>query len=114
MARWLHKIRVMPFWFHRTEKQQAELYAIGRTVETHKKPITNCDGIIKISKHQRWLAFDFVIVIDGELQWSRIPAYEKFGKLAKRLGLRWGGDWDSDDIIEPTENDVYHVEHKGD
>lgn len=113
VAKILHRIEVRPFWFHRTAEQQAALYAIGRTIETDKKPVTNCDGYVKKSKHQSWLAVDLVVVIDGLLIWERTEDYEKLGKLGKKFGLRWGGDWDSDDIIEPTENDCYHFEYKG-
>ena len=112
-AKILHRIDVRPFWYHRTEDQQAALYAIGRTTELDRKPVTNFDGFIKKSKHQFWLAIDLVIVIEGLLIWERIEAYELLGKLAQKFGLRWGGDWDSDEIIEPTENDIYHFEYKG-
>ncbi len=110
-AKIIHRITVRPFWIHRTEDQQAALYAIGRTVDTDKKPVTNCDGVIKRSKHQDWLAADLGVLVDGVLIWERIEAYEKLGKLGKKFGLRWGGDWDSDDLIEPTENDIYHFEY---
>ena len=112
-AKILHNISVRPFWFNRTEDQQADLYAIGRTKELDRKPVTNCDGRLNKSKHQSWLAIDLVIVIEGLLIWERIEAYELIGKLAQKFGLRWGGDWDSDEIIEPTENDIYHFEYKG-
>ena len=112
-AKLLHNINVRPFWFNRTEDQQAGLYDIGRTKELERRPVTNFDGFIKKSKHQFWLAIDLVIVIEGLLIWERIEAYELLGKLAQKFGLRWGGDWDSDEIIEPTENDIYHFEYKG-
>ena len=112
-AKILHRIDVRPFWYHRTEDQQAALYAIGRTVDTDKKPVTNCDGKIKISNHQKWLAVDLAIILDGVLIWERTEDYEKLGKLAKKFGLRWGGDWDADDERDPTDNDAYHFEYKG-
>ena len=112
-AKLLHNINVRPFWFNRTEDQQAALYDIGRTKELERQPVTNFDGFIKKSKHQFWLAIDLVIVIEGLLIWERIEAYELLGKLGQKFGLRWGGDWDSDEIIEPTENDIYHFEYKG-
>ena len=113
VAKILHRIDVRPFWYHRTEDQQAALYAIGRTVDTDKKPVTNCDGKIKISNHQKWLAVDLIIVIAGVLIWERIEEYEKLDKLAKKFGLRWGGDWNSNGVIEPTDHDIYHFEYKG-
>lgn len=36
----------------RTSNDQKELYAIGRTVEVGRKPVTWKDGVIKKSKHQ--------------------------------------------------------------
>ena len=105
-------ICVAIFWFHRTENQQQALYAIGRTVELHKKPVTNCDGIIKRSKHQDWEAADLCIIDPktGEWQWSRIPEYDILGRLAKELELAWGGDWDGDEIRDPNDYDCFHFE----
>ena len=36
----------------RTVKEQEDLYAIGRTKDLDKKPVTNLDGVNKRSKHQ--------------------------------------------------------------
>lgn len=90
-----HNICVAIYWFHRTGEQQQALYAIGRTVELDRKPITNCDGITIKSKHQDWEAADLCIVdsITKEWKWSRVPAYETLGEIAKELGLTWGGSW---------------------
>lgn len=107
-----HGIEVLLFWFHRTEDQQRALYAIGRTIELHRKPVTNCDGVIKKSKHQFWLAVDLVIVTAGVLQWNRNELYEELGRIAKEEGLRWGGDWDGDEERDPNDFDVFHFEFK--
>jgi len=103
-------IRVAVFWFHRTEEQQRALYAIGRTVELHKKPVTNCDGMTKRSAHQDWMAADLCIIDrkTGEWQWPRIPEYKILGRIARNLGLAWGGDWNGDGIRDPNDFDWYH------
>ena len=106
-------IEVLLFWFHRTDDQQKSLYAIGRTIELHRKPVTNCDGVIKKSKHQIWEAVDLVIVCAGVLIWTRIPEYEEMGRIAKEEGLRWGGDWDGDEVRDPNDFDIYHFEFNG-
>ena len=108
----IRKIRVMIFWLHRTVDQQGKLYQIGRHTELDRKPVTNCDGVTKRSKHQDWLAADLVIVIAHTPVWNRIDQYKTLGKLAKMVGLRWGGDWDGDEIRDPNDFDIYHVEFK--
>ena len=85
-------IDVMPFSFYRSPKEQARLFKEGKTKTLH-------------SKHQQWLAIDFVIVKDNKLIWERCKEYEILGEEAKSLGLIWGGDWK--DL-----NDIYHVEFK--
>ena len=99
----LRGIRLLPTSYYRTRDQQKELYAIGRTKETHKPPVTNCDGEEKISKHQLWEAIDFCIYKDGKLVWIRNKQYEWLGKFWKKLGGTWGGDFESVD-------DIYHFE----
>ena len=108
-----HGINLLIFWFHRTDDQQKALYAIGRTIELHRGPVTNCDGVIKKSRHQKWEAVDVVIVKDGALVWSRIPEYEIIGYIGKEEGLRWGGDWDGDAERDPNDFDIYHFEYRG-
>ena len=105
-------IRVLLYWYNRTEDQQKALYAIGRIIELHRNPVTNCDGVIKISKHQVWEAVDLVIVVNGVLQWNRIELYEELGRIVKEEGLRWGGDWDGDEYRDPNDFDAFHFEYK--
>jgi len=106
----LRRIQLLPTCFHRTRDEQKELYAIGRTKELDRKPVTNCDGVTKISKHQIWEAIDFCIYKDGKLIWQRGSEYEILGKIAKILKLRWGGDWNADDKVDPGDFDIYHFE----
>lgn len=99
MAYGRHGIQVAIFWLNRTDDQQQALYAIGRTIELHRKPVTNCDGIIKKSKHQPWEAGDICVIRDGVWIWERVPEYETLGRIAKEVGLEWGGNWKLGDIF---------------
>lgn len=97
-----HGIQVAIFWLHRTPEQQQALYAQGRTQPG--KRVTNCDGITKKSNHQRWEAADVCVIYAGsEWQWGRVPEYETLGRIAKELGLKWGGTFEG-------LNDIFHFE----
>lgn len=104
-------IKLMPYCFHRSTNEQFKRYQQGRTkesIEKGEKIVTYIDGYTKISKHFKWLAFDFVIVINGELIWNRIPAYETLGAFWRKLRGKWGGDF-----FRPNGkpmNDVYHFQ----
>lgn len=108
-------ISVAIFWLNRTTEQQKALYAIGRTIELHRKPVTNCDGVIKRSMHQEWLAGDLCVInpVTFEWIWERVPEYEILGRIALDLGLRWGGDWNGNEIRDPNDFDIYHFELGG-
>jgi len=77
-------IAIMPTAFYRTAEQQAKLFAEGKS---------RCDGVIKKSKHQSWLAMDFVIMRDGGPVWQDVPEYETLGGIWNELGGIWGGYW---------------------
>ena len=90
------KIKLMPICFHRSGGEQFKRYQQGRTPESIKlgqKIVTYLDGYTKRSKHQDWRAFDFVLVIFGELIWKAHKKYDIAGKIWKRLGGKWGGDF---------------------
>ena len=77
----------------RTVAEQDALYAKGRT-----KPgsiVTNARGSSYSSMHQWGVAFDFYRN-DGK---GAFVDYDNFftkvGKVGKKLGLEWGGDWKS-------------------
>lgn len=85
----------------RSVKEQNDLYAQGRT-----KPgsiVTNAKGTSYSSQHQWGIAFDFFLDmdIDGDGKKSddafnnKKSTFNKVGKLAKSIGLGWGGDWKS-------------------
>ncbi len=80
---------------YRTAEEQNKLY-------NEKKSLL--DGYTKISNHQRWLAVDVVIVVDGQLVWDRVPEYERLGEFWTEHGGTWGGNWES-------LNDIYHFEY---
>lgn len=74
----------------RTYAQQDELYAIGRTRELHRHPVTNARG--GYSNHNFGIAFD-VGIFEGEQYLGNSPLYKTVGTLGEELGLFWGGRW---------------------
>jgi len=84
------KIELMPTCFYRTREEQLTLYNQGKSKVLH-------------SKHQDWLAIDFVLVRHGQLIWKDDAAYHRAGELWKGMGHTWGGDWES-------LGDIYHFE----
>lgn len=82
---------------YRSDAEQAELYAQGRTAPG--KIVTNARP--GQSMHNRTLkglpasqAVDVVPVCAGKCMWdSKAPAWETIGEIAERLGLEWAGRW---------------------
>lgn len=77
---------------YRTVAEQDDLYALGRT-----KPgaiVTNGKGSSYGSQHQWGIAVDFFRNIKGK-EYSSTKFFEDVAKLAKGIGLGWGGDWTS-------------------
>jgi peptidoglycan LD-endopeptidase CwlK len=103
---------------HRTREVQAGLYAQGRTMPG--KIVTNCDGVVKLSKHQGVdgekpsMAVD---VVPYPINWrdeERMVYFAGFVLgVASRMGIkvRWGGDWNSDTETKDTGfRDLPHFE----
>ena len=102
----------------RSEADQLGLYAIGRTVEMGRKPVTYVDGIIKKSNHQAkedgyGYAFDVYIYDHAtkRASWSvdRLTSLAThIIKIArtKYIKLDWGGNW-------TKFKDYPHFEYKG-
>jgi peptidoglycan L-alanyl-D-glutamate endopeptidase CwlK len=89
--------------FYRSPAEQNYLYQQGRT--RPGKIITNCDGFIKLSNHQKWLAVDILIIKDDGTQvWERTPEYDRLGKIWEALGGTWGGNFTS------PAGDIFHFE----
>ena len=71
----------------RTNAQQNILYAQGRT--TPGNIVTNARG--GESYHNYGLAFDLVVMRNGQPVWDRLP--DNIGALGASFGFEWGGDW---------------------
>lgn len=103
---------------HRPVSKQQEYYAIGRTTELHRKPITNVDGVNTKSKHnyEPSLAVDIFIWHNDtktreKIAWDKSHlsyvaglidscAEELYNKGEVTHKIRWGANWDSDGIID--------------
>ncbi len=84
----------------RTEEEQQALYAKGRTASGGI--VTNCDGVVKKSRHQSGSAVD---VAPYPIDWADTDRFRQFGwfvkgviSTLKRYGaiendIKWGGDW---------------------
>lgn len=84
----------------RTQAQQRDLYAQGRTAPGAK--VTNADGIVKRSNHQTkddgfGYAVDCAFLVDGKPSWDDAHPWALYGEMAKALDLTWGGSWKSPD-----------------
>jgi len=115
---------------HRPVEKQQDYYAIGRTTELHRIPITNIDGVSKLGKHNfsPSEAFDIYIyttqnqfkesIIWNTMHLSYVAgvidscAKELYEKGEISTLIRWGGNWDGDGVIQfdQTFNDKPHFE----
>lgn len=91
----------------RTLAQQQRIYALGRTVQglhaTLDRPmgstVTDCDGIHSKSNHQAHAdgwghAVDCTFLDSaGQPSWAERWPWDTYGAEAKKLGLKWGGDF---------------------
>lgn len=77
----------------RTVAEQDALYAQGRTKKGNI--VTNAKGSTYSSQHQWYIACDF-FRNDGKGAFNDSDGFfSRVGKLAKSIGLGWGGDWKS-------------------
>ena len=91
----LKEIKVVCSSYIRTAEQQAEQYKIGRRGIEGEQPITTCDGIVKISRHQTKTAIDLNVIDDqGNGSYDQQP-YITLGRYWETLGGVWGGSWAS-------------------
>lgn len=82
---------------YRSNQEQDQLYAIGRTVPGKK--VTNAKA--GQSKHNFTLngkpaakAFDVVPLSNGKPVWDAAsPLWRRLGIIGNALGLSWAGDW---------------------
>lgn len=107
----------------RTTEEQQALYAIGRTSELDRSPVTNCDGINKKSKHQiredglchaidvNPYPVDFNNKERYYLMWGLFLGVSQSILDHSDYKLRWGGDWDGDnEFDDQTFIDLPHIE----
>lgn len=82
---------------YRTIQTQQEYYSWGRTkinpFKRNMTKVTNCDGVLKPSRHQSGLAFDICINIKGK-EYDK-ALLKKAGRIGIKVGLTWGGSWTS-------------------
>ena len=88
-----HGIKVRAYFGHRTFTKQQELYDKGRTPESMKKG----EKVVTWAKpgqsyHNFALALDVVEILEGKAVWSN-TRWSVIGKVGKKHGFAWGGDW---------------------
>lgn len=74
----------------RSVAEQDALYAQGRTKSG--SIVTNAKGSSYSSQHQWGIAVDFFKNVKGHA-YDDSAFFSEVGKLAKSIGLAWGGDW---------------------
>lgn len=84
---------------YRDFESQDALYAQGRTKPGKK--VTNAKS--GESYHNWRVAFDFVPVVNGHIEWSDIKLFEKCADIGERLGLESGRKW----------GDLPHLQYTG-
>ncbi len=108
----------------RTNEEQAFLYRAGRTIKQikykasrlrragheflaeillaaepnrRKTKVTNAGP--GESSHNIKEGWDIALLVDGKVSWkSNDPRWALFGKVAKEMGLIWGGEWKAKDL----------------
>ena len=76
---------------YRSQERQNYLYAQGRTRAGKKVTWT------KNSRHTSRRAWDICKNVRGE-EYSDVSFFKACGKVAKSLGITWGGDWKTPDL----------------
>lgn len=101
-------VTVLTTCTYRSQAEQDQLFAIGRTVPGRKVTWT------RTSRHSETIngrpassAWDFVPLVTGKAVWSpRHPAWVIAGEEAEKLGLEWGGRWAA------GQRDMPHIQMK--
>jgi len=105
-----------PIYGHRTAAEQQALYAIGRTTDLDRNPVTKIDGVKRMSMHNYFpsLAID---ILPYPIDWKDTDRMRYFAGyvmgIADSIGvkIRWGGDWDGDtELRDQNFNDLAHFE----
>lgn len=82
---------------HRSNIEQAQLYALGRTVKgkvvTNAKPGESLHNVMLKGKPAA-RALDVVPMVLGKPMWDADhPLWAALGRIGKACGLKWAGDW---------------------
>jgi hypothetical protein len=88
-------IELMVYETYRSQDRQAALFAQGAT------------QLKQVGVHHYGLACDLVKDINGHPSWK--GDFKFVGKLAKKYGLIWGGDW-GNPKVKPKLYDPGHVQ----
>ena len=73
---------------------QAGLFAIGRTVQRERRPVTNARA--GHSWHNFKVAWDVVPVVEGKPVWdANDPLWKEVVRLGKQAGAEAGADWET-------------------
>jgi len=83
---------------------QDALYAVGRTIQTERRPVTNAKS--GHSWHNFRCAWDVVPLVLGKPIWDeRNPLWKEVVDLGKKAGAEAGADW-------PTFKDLPHFQYR--
>lgn len=87
-------IPVLIYCTLRSNEEQAELYASGRTkpgrIKTNARPGQSSHNPDKNGKAR---AFDCVPLVQGKPAWDDKALYLHIGIIGESLGLKWAGRW---------------------
>lgn len=83
-------------------ESQDDLFAIGRTKDLGRKPVTNAKG--GKSWHNYRVAYDVVPIVGGKAQWNS-PLWKEIIALGIQAGAEAGAEW-------KTFPDKPHFQHK--
>jgi hypothetical protein len=84
-------IKTVITFTYRSFAEQDQLYSIGRRGIDGESIVTKAKG--GYSWHNFGLAFDFAFQVNGKLSWDKSLPWSKVAKIAKDMGMEWGGDW---------------------
>ena len=90
----------------RTVAEQDDLYAQGRWAPGNI--VTYARGITYSSQHQWGIAADFFENVPGH-EFDNETFFRRVGRIAKSLGLGWGGDW-----VSPVDMPHLYLPYWGD
>lgn len=83
---------------YRSNEEQADAYAQGRTVKgkiiTYALPGESKHNKVDEAGNPASEAFDFVPLAGGKCVWNASsPVYKVLGSIGESLGLKWAGNW---------------------